>query len=173
MLCEPLDINEHYKHLAEIFGETTELYEHVHFDTIEAAALAAAAAAAQLAAEIKQARDQRRDSIDRTMHSVIDVIATMFHITNEELVESIIDTEVRTECFHRFFQVKGSEAVVFSFCPESNEPYRVKIMHEHDMIKTDQCVIIYRTDNTTEINAKNLSTVRFEYYTKSFRRKNF
>lgn len=161
MLCEPLDINEHYKRLAEAFSGTDELLEYVSFDTIEAAAEAAAAAAAKLAAEIKLAKDQRRDSIDRTMHAVLDLVANVFQVNSDELIESIVVTEMKTECVHRFFRLKGSEAVVFSFSAESKDAHRINIMHEKDMIQTDQCAIIYRTDNVTEITPKNLFTVRF------------
>lgn len=159
MLCEPLDIADHYKILAEAFGIPDELYDFVGFDTVEAAATAAAEAEAKRLAEIKHQKDMRRESIDRNMLTILETVAQIFGITADELVESIADTENRTESVHRFFRRHGSETLIISYAPRLGESNRINVMHENDLFQTDQCMIVYRADNSTEITVKNMANV--------------
>lgn len=160
MLCEPLDIADHYKSLADAFGIPDELYDFAGFDTVEAAAAAAAEAEAKRLAEIKHQKDMRRESIDRTMLVILETVAQIYGITVEELVECIADTENRTEGVHRFFRQHGSETLVISYSPNLDEMNRINVMHEKELFQTDQCMIVYRADNSSEITVKNMANVK-------------
>lgn len=161
MLCEPLNIVDHYKHLAEVFGIGEDLFEYAGFDTTEAARVAAIEAAAALVAEIQRKKDERRESIDRTMMSVIELVSEMFDVKPGEIVESIIDTDTKTECLHQFFRAHGSEAIIFSYSPKLEGIERFGLLQDKDQFQTDQCIIIYRMNNTSEVTAKNFSNVTF------------
>lgn len=163
MLCDSLDIVDHYKNLAQVFGVADDLYEFASFDTNEAAAEAAAAAKAKRLAEIKQKKDLRRESIDRTMLTIIEFMAEILEISTEELIESIVENDIKTDCLHRFFSQNGSESLVLSFSPKLDAEHRVDILHEKEYIQTDQCVIAYRTDHTTDITLKNMPNVNYKH----------
>lgn len=161
MLCEPLDIVDHYRSLAEVFGsDSDEVFDYAGFDTVEAEATAAAEAESKRLAEIKQQKDMRRESIDRTMLTVLENVAQIFGITTEELVESIADTENRTESVHRFFRQQGSETLVITYSPKLKETDRINAMHEKELFQTDQCMIVYRADNSSEVTVKNMANVK-------------
>lgn len=158
MLCEELDICDHYKYLDEVFGISDELCGYAGFDTYEAATAEAAAAKERHEAHIKSEKNRRKESIDRTMLSVIEMVAQIFKIHSDEMVDSITDMESKTEALHNFFQKDGSEALIFSYSPNRTDENRIGILKEKE-IQTEQCAIIYRTDNTTEITPKNLPNV--------------
>lgn len=165
MLCESLNIEDHYKSLAEAFGiPDSDLFDYAGFDTVEAAAAAAAEAKQKQLAEIKHQKDMRRESIDRTMLTILEIVAQIFGITAEELVESIADTENRTESVHRFFRQHSSETLVISYSPKLNEIDRINAMHEKELFQTDQCVIVYRAENSSEITVKNMPNVKLNYF---------
>lgn len=159
MLCDALDIAEHYKILAEAFGVPDELHGFAGFDTVEAAAEAEAEAKAKRLAEIKYAKDMRRESIDRTELTIIELAAQMFEVNTDELIECIAESDVRTECLHRFFKKNGSESLVFSYAPKLDDNDRINIFHEKEFIQTDQCVVSYRSDITSDITPKNMINV--------------
>lgn len=160
MLCEDLDIADHYKHLEEVFGISDELCEYAGFDTYEAAAAEAAEAQAKLEAEIKSEKNRRKESIDRTMLSVIEIAAEVFQIKADEIVDNITDMEAKTQSVHSFFQKNGSEALIFSCSPTRSDENRIGILKEREL-QTEQCAIVYRTDNSTEITPKNMPNVKY------------
>lgn len=159
MLCESLDIVEHYQKFAEAFGVSDELNEFASFDRVEAALIAEAAANAKLLAEIKQKKDLRRESIDRNMLGIIEVVAHSFEISADEIMDIICDSVIKTECLHHFFRQNGSETLIFSFTPKSNDANRIFLLHEKEYHQTDQCAIVYRSDNSTDVDQKNIATV--------------
>lgn len=158
MLCESLNIVEHYRNLALAFGVIADLHEFSCFDTTEATAAEVAAEQAKLLAEIKEKKDSRRESIDRTMLTVIEFIADIFKVTVGELVESIVDSETKTECLHRFFSQNATDALILSFT-QIDDVNQFDILHEKEYIQTDQCVVVYRTDSPMDITLKNMSNV--------------
>lgn len=170
MLCDSLDIADHYKLLAETFRVPDELLVFAGFDTVEAAAAAAAAAESKRLAAIKQAKDMRRESIDRTMLTIIEMAGQMLEVSPEEIVESIADTVNKTESLHHFFKKNGAESLVFSYSPKLNEDDRINILHEKEFFQTDQCFVAYRADNTSEVTPKNMMTVLFtvDFFLKKF-----
>lgn len=159
MLCEDLDIAAHYKHLDEVFGISDELCEYAGFDTQEAAAAEAAAAQAQLEAQIKSEKNRRKESIDRTMLSIIEMAAEVFQIKSDEIVDNITDDEAKTQALQHFFRKNGSEALIFSYSPTRADENRIGILKEREL-QTEQCAIVYRTDNSNEITPKNMPNVQ-------------
>lgn len=159
MLCEDLNIGEHYKILANAFGVPDDLQEYACYDTYEAEATAKAAAEAKRIAEIKYAKDMRRESIDRTIQTVVELIATIFDITAEDVIESVADTDLKTDTVHRFFKQNGLEALVFSYNQKMAGFDQINVLNESEFFQTDQCVIMYRGDNSSEVTLKNMVNV--------------
>lgn len=160
MLCEDLDISDHYKYLEEVFGVSDELSGYAGFDTYEAAAAEAAAERERHEAHIKAEKNRRKESIDRTMLSVIEMAAQIFKISADEIIDNITDMESKTDLLQNFFQKDGSEALIFSYSPKRTDENRIGILKEKEL-QTEQCAIVYRTDNTTELTPKNLPNVMY------------
>lgn len=160
MLCDSLNIDKHYGNLARVFGvQHDDLYEFAKFDTTEAATAAAIHAHDKLLAEIKSQKEMRRESIDRTMLTIIEFIAELLGIRAEELVESIVDCEIKTGCLQRFFPQNGSEAFILSFSSKVDNVNRIDVVYEKEYIQTDQCAIVYRIDRSGDITLKNMTNV--------------
>lgn len=161
MLCEDLDISDHYKYLEEVFGVSDELSNYAGFDTYESAAAEAAAAKERHEANIRAEKNRRKESIDRTMLSVIEMTAQIFKIHADEIIDNITDMESKTQQLQHFFQKDGSEALIFSYSPERTDENRIGILKEKEL-QTEQCAIVYRTDGTTELTPKNLPNVMYQ-----------
>lgn len=160
MLCDDLDIEGHYKVLNEAFGVANDLQQYAVYDTYEAESEAKAAAESKRIAEIKHAKDMRRESLDRTILAAIEIISTDLDITPEEVIESITETDLKTDTLHRFFQSNGSEALVVSYNHKMDGFDQINILNDSEFFQSDQCVIMYRSDNSNEITLKNINNVR-------------
>lgn len=160
MLCDDLDIEGHYKMLDEAFGVPDDLQQYAAYDTYEAELKAKADAEAKRIAEIKHAKDMRRESLDRTILAAIEIICTDLGITPDDVIESITETDLKTDTLHRFFKSNGSEALVVSYNHKMNGFDQINILNNSEYFQSDQCVIMYRPDNSNEITLKNINNVR-------------